>query len=61
VTVVDKANGSVQQMKDLPANNNWLQGLGYDSKTGAWEFGGANNQQRLTITPLVAPTPSATK
>ena len=57
VAAVDKANGAVREMKDLPYNGQWLQGLGYDEKTGAWEFGGNNNQQRITVTPLVAPAP----
>lgn len=57
VAAVDKANGAVREMKDLPYNGQWLQGLGYDEKTGAWEFGGNNNQQRITVTPLAAPAP----
>lgn len=57
VAAVDKANGAVREMKDLPYNGNWLQGLSYDDKTGSWEFGSSNNQQRITVTPLAAPAP----
>lgn len=57
VAAIDKANGAVREMKDMPYNNNWLQGLSFDEKTGSWEFGSSNNQQRITITPLVATAP----
>lgn len=57
LAAVDKANGSVREMKDLQYNGQWLQGMSYDDKTGAWEFGGSNNQQRITVTPLTAPAP----
>lgn len=57
IAAIDKANGAVREMKDLPHNGNWLQGLYQDEKTGAWEFGGVNNQQRIVVTPLVAPAP----
>lgn len=57
IAAIDKANGAVREMKDLPYNGNWLQGLYQDEKTGAWEFGGVNNQQRITVTPLVATAP----
>jgi len=57
LAAVDKANGAVREMKDLPSNSNWLQGMSFDEKTGSWEFGSSNNQQRITVTPLVAPAP----
>ncbi len=57
IAAIDKANGAVREMKDLQYNGNWLQGLHQDEKTGAWEFGSANNQQRITVTPLVATAP----
>jgi outer membrane protein assembly factor BamB/TolA-binding protein len=57
MAAIDKANGAVREMKELPSTSAWLHGLGYDEKTGAWEFGGNNNQQRITVTPLTAPAP----
>jgi outer membrane protein assembly factor BamB len=55
VAIIDKVNGAVREQKDLPYNGNWLQGVGYDAKTGAWEFGGSNTQQRITVTPATPP------
>ncbi len=57
IAAIDKANGAVREMKDLQYNGNWLMGLHQDEKTGAWEFGNANNQQRVVITPLAATAP----
>jgi hypothetical protein len=57
IAAIDKANGAVREMKDLQYNGNWLQGLHQDEKSGAWEFGNANNQQRIVVTPLAATPP----